>query len=332
MSTVATSKAVRGMTAIVTGSSTGIGLQTAIQLARRNEYETVVFAVRNPAKAAKAIPAALVDKAVVMTLDLTSFESVESFVADLAGKGITSIDRLVLNAGVNDYSIPGKSTTVDGIDEIWQVNFVSHFYLTLLLLPVMAPKGRVVCLSSWMHWFGSPARFGDLLSARKPGVLNYYADSKLAMAVFAHELNRHERSGVTGIAVNPGSVNSDIFRTWYIGIIGTILRWLINSLLLSCADGAKTSVYACTEPTLKGRFEYLSPYGQIRGWGWLVSVLSDLYWFTVVADKKRMIGVCSDNVTAKSSGETLVTIATEAVSRTSATRDVRIKQLINLYL
>lgn len=310
-----------GKVAIVTGASTGIGLQTALQLATRDEYEKIVLAVRSPDKTLRSIPAQLEGKTAVLFLDLASLDSVEQFVSNLALKGVSRIDRLVLNAGINDYTVKGRKKTVDGLDEIWQVNFLSHFYLCQLLKPLLAPGTRIVCLSSVMHWFGDVERFVDLVKepANPRANVYSYADSKLAMAILAAELNR-KNPEILAVAANPGSVASDIFRTWFVGVVGLILKFIAQLVLLTTADGATTSVFACTEESALKKFEYLSPYGQVKGWGWIVACLSDLYWFRVARNPKEIIGECASVVTEKKNGELLWTLAVEALSKTGPKR------------
>ena len=313
-----------GLTAVVTGASAGIGLQTALQLCAREDYQTVVFAVRNREKALSAIPPEALSKAVVMVVDLAQLSSVEKFAEEL--KKMAPIDRLVLNAGIAEYTNRAAPITVDGMDEIWQVNFVSHFYLTLLARPLLAPGARIVCLSSFMHWFGNASRFVDLV--RKPSnpraYMSYYADSKLAMAVFASELNR--RNFGLAVAVNPGAVFSDIFRSWFFGLIGTIMRFLFNLLFLTTRDGARTSVLACTSGKMSG-FTYLSPYGQVKGWGWLVACITDCYWFRIASREEQMVGQCSSAVDRKATGTMLWTLALEAIGETDPKRKAALAKL-----
>lgn len=300
-------------TAVITGASTGIGLQTAIQLARREEYAKIVFAVRSVEKTIRSIPPELESKCVVLYCDLASLESVELFVSNLQSRGVSSIDRLVLNAGINDYTNKKSRTTVDGFDEIWQVNYLAHFYLTCLVKPLLAVDSRIVCLSSVMHWFGNPKRFDELVNSSKDSLnlYHYYSDSKLAMAVLACELNRRLPKTVS-IAANPGSVMSDIFRHWLIGLLGIIVKLLASFILLSTVDGARTSVMACSDKCLT-KFEYLSPYGQVKGWGRWAACLSDLIWFRINKDQDKMIGECANCVSDKAVGETLWALSVQAL-------------------
>ena len=302
-------------TAVITGASTGIGLQTAIQLARRDEYAKIVFAVRSVEKTIRSIPSEVESKCVVLYCDLASLESVEQFVSNLKSRGVSSIDRLVLNAGINDYANKKSRNTVDGFDEIWQVNYLAHFYLACLVKPLLTDDSRIVCLSSVMHWFGNPKRFTELVNCSKDSLnlYHYYSDSKLAMAVLACELNRRFPNTLA-IAANPGSVMSDIFRHWLVGFLGLIVKFLASLILLSTVDGARTSVMACTDKSIT-RFEYLSPYGQVKGWGRWVACLTDLIWFRINKDEQKMIGECASCVLDKTVGERLWTLSVEAIEK-----------------
>lgn len=143
----------------MTGSNTGIGFHTALDLAAK-QYR-VILACRSAARGADAA-AAIVAKcpsAIVkpMELDVGRFESVVSF-ADLVRSEIGPVACLVLNAGIGGMGwVP--EPTEDGADRLYRVNFVGHFLLTILLESCLAAGGaaaggapaRVVCLSSVMH-------------------------------------------------------------------------------------------------------------------------------------------------------------------------------------
>ena len=307
------------LVAVVTGASSGIGLQTALALCldQNDTYSKVIFAVRNPPKIQHIVNN--IPNAEIIALDLASLASVERFVQLLEDSGIPRIDRLVLNAGIKDYTIPGVSKTIDGMDEIWQVNFVAHFYLfNLLRRNRLSCNARVICLSSVMHWFGNPGRFVDIINtASVRNSLNHYADSKLAMAIFASEISKRN-SNVQSVAVNPGSVATDIFRAWFaVGFLGMCLRILFGTILLTSKEGAKASLYACSPSFTSCKFQYISPYGQIKGRGRFLAFLSDVYWFWVARNPENMIGECASAVTDKMNGESLWALATEAISRTN---------------
>jgi len=125
-----------GQTVIVTGASSGIGLETAKALAGHGAR--VILAVRDEAKgraAASTLPASA--KKEVRPLDLASLDSVRAFAASWEG----GIDLLINNAGV---MIPPLTRTADGFELQFGTNHLGHFALTNLLLPDVAAGGRVV--------------------------------------------------------------------------------------------------------------------------------------------------------------------------------------------
>lgn len=254
-------------TAIVTGSNTGVGRETALALASSFH---VILACRSEVRGKEAAdwildksPCASVQ---VMPLDLSDFGSVVAFAKRIRAEVTGGVSVLVLNAGVGGMAIV-QQAAAEGDDFIFKVNFVSHFLLTLLLqedLAKAAPS-RVVCLSSVMHRFGK-TDFADALKYSSSRRSNTYATSKLAMAVLAAEICRRWSSthGISGIAVNPGAVNSDI---WYRGQLPTwlqdyLVRPTFTALFLDSRQGSATSVAAATDPQHEGATPglYLSPY------------------------------------------------------------------------
>ncbi len=149
-----------GRLAVVTGANSGTGYETALELARKGAE--VVIAARNPAKGDEAIrrirrevPAASVRFA---TLDLADQASVRAFAERMLANG-RPIDVLVNNAGV--MALPTREVTVDGFELQLATNYLGHFALTALLLPLLKAGGaRVVQLSSIAHRQGR-IRFDD---------------------------------------------------------------------------------------------------------------------------------------------------------------------------
>jgi NAD(P)-dependent dehydrogenase (short-subunit alcohol dehydrogenase family) len=221
--------AVEKMTIIVTGSNTGIGFAIAKQAALRNQR--VILACRNVSKAeiARKQLLALVPEADVFTrtLDLTSFESIRHFVAVIEND-FTHIDALINNAGVMPSD---QHYTRQGFEMQFGVNYLGHFLLTHLLLPMLAkaPKARIVHLSSLAHFAGR-INFKSFYG-RKFYLMGIpsYAQSKLANVLFSNELSRRLPHNITSNAVHPGFVDSDFFRS----IPGYIYKIWRNLLLPS---------------------------------------------------------------------------------------------------
>ena len=139
-----------GKTVIVTGANSGIGHAAAAALATAGA--TVVLAVRDQAKG-EAAAATIPGTTEVRPLDLASLDSVRAFAASWQG----DIDLLINNAGV---MIPPLSRTADGFELQFGTNHLGHFALTNLLLPHVAPAGRVVTVSSDAHRGGARVRSG----------------------------------------------------------------------------------------------------------------------------------------------------------------------------
>ena len=317
--------------AIITGCSAGVGLETLRGLSADDTYRRIICAVRNPKKMVAAMAETgfletMKAKCEVVELDVASLASVDRFIERLKSMVITQIDRLILNAGAKDYSNLQKHTTEDGIDEIWQINYFSNFYLVCALAPVLkaTPESRVVLLSSVMHWLGASDAILNLTAegATSGGVSLWstYRDSKFAITVLGNELSRR---GLDTVAVNPGGVASKIWRNWYtIYLIGPVIRFFVTLILLTCTDGAQTTLYACRALSEKPRerLVYLSPYGQIKSSWELLAFLSDIHWFRIPHDQSRFIGQCSRRVEDPLLGARLWQKSIDVISKTCAKR------------
>ena len=249
-----------GRTFVVTGASSGLGLETARILAHRGAH--VVLAVRNPAKG-EAAAATMKGDVEVRTLDVSDLGSVRAFAAETG-----QVDVLVNNAGV--MAVP-FGTSADGVELHFATNHLGHFALTNLLLPRLTD--RVVVVSSQSH------RTGDLdledLDWKRRGYGGYaaYCASKLANLLFLAELQRRlTSSGSTlrATGAHPGSTATGIT-----GSTGSDLKTFVGSFghrLVGMPGwrGALTTVYAATMD-LPGN-SYIGPHGLREMQGWPVSV------------------------------------------------------------
>ncbi|MEO7979827.1 MAG: SDR family NAD(P)-dependent oxidoreductase, partial [Sporichthyaceae bacterium] len=192
-----------GRRAVVTGATSGLGLETARVLALHGAE--VVMTARDAARgdeAVRRVRAAAPGAAVVAgTLDLADLDSVRAFAADQP-----PLDLLVNNAGV--MALPGREVTLDGFERQVGTNHLGHFALTGLLLPALLarPGARVVTVSSMVHWSGVMT-VDDLLSERQYDPWQAYARSKLANLLFVRELDRRARAAgadLVSVAAHPG--------------------------------------------------------------------------------------------------------------------------------
>ncbi|XP_060115357.1 dehydrogenase/reductase SDR family member 13 [Heteronotia binoei] len=237
----------RGKTVLITGGNTGIGKETALDLARRGAR--VIVACRNKARSEAAVYDIRRDsgnnEVLFMSLDLADLKSVRGFV-DAFLKSEPRLDILIHNAGVQS---PGKSA--DGFDLTFQVNHLGHFLLTHLLLDRLkhCTPSRVVVVASGAHRIGKI----DFQNIHKPcmdGLVKYflaYCNSKLANILYTRELaNRLQGTSVTCYAVHPGPVNTELFRhasIWLKPILVT-LSWLF---FRDAVNGAQTTIYCATQ-------------------------------------------------------------------------------------
>lgn len=195
-----------GRLAVVTGGSDGIGTVIATRLAAAGA--DVLLPVRSGKKGDAALRRirAAVDGARVSTrsLDLSSLESVAALGATLASEG-RPIDLLINNAGV--MRPPTRQVTRDGFELQWGTNHLGHFALTLHLLPLLrAGRARVTHQTSIAARSGSLA-WDDLNNERAYNAMKAYLASKIAVGLFARELDARSRAegwGITSNLSHPG--------------------------------------------------------------------------------------------------------------------------------
>jgi NAD(P)-dependent dehydrogenase (short-subunit alcohol dehydrogenase family) len=234
-----------GTTAIVTGASDGIGLETARALAAAGAR--VVYAVRNLDKGRRAAAAAP-GQTEVRELDLASLDSVRRFAREWDGE----IGLLINNAGV--VLPPQLTRTRDGFEAQFGVNYLGHFALTNLLLDRIT--GRVVALSALAYRFGK-IDFDDLnWERRKYSANRAYAQSKLAVLLFTEELQRRltaAGSGVRAVAAHPGATATAAITNS--GGTESMLIRITNRLFAQTpAEGALETLYAAVADIPGGTF------------------------------------------------------------------------------
>ncbi|MEH2378067.1 MAG: SDR family NAD(P)-dependent oxidoreductase [Nostoc sp.] len=247
----------KGRVAIVTGSSSGIGYETARVLA--NKQASVIIAVRNLDKGNKALAKILQQNkdadVKVMELDLANLASVKNF-AENFQKNYLRLDLLINNAGV---MIPPYSKTTDGFELQFGTNHLGHFALTgqLLQLLISTEGSRIVNLSSSAHIMGK-IDFDDLnWEKRSYDKWKAYGDSKLASLYFTYELDRKLKdSGIDIIvtASHPGWTATELQRTW------GIMEYLSSIFAQDITMGALPTLRAAIEADLKGA-EFFGPNG-----------------------------------------------------------------------
>ncbi|MEU6713275.1 oxidoreductase [Nonomuraea sp. NPDC046802] len=242
-----------GKSAIVTGANSGIGLPTALELARHGAR--VIVASRNPDKGRAAVeeirrdaPGAQVEFG---QLDLADLASVRRF-----AESVDRLDLLVNNAGIGLIS---RQETKDGFELQFGTNHLGHFALTGLLLPLLlkSPGARVVTVSSDAYKAGR-IDLDNLGLTQGYGRMSSYARSKLANLLFMLELRR--RAGKAGadlisVATHPGTTATNFVN------VGP-LKPLLPLFMHSPEVGALPSLYAATSPAIRGG-EFVGPRLQL---------------------------------------------------------------------
>ena len=261
-----------GRTAVVTGSSTGVGWYVALELARRGAR--VVLAGRDRGRldrAAAAIHRELADPSLdALTVDLADLASVRAAAASPALPAV--VDLLVNNAAV--MATPHRRTR-DGLELQLATNHFGPFLLTGLLLPrlVAGGHGRLVTVSSSAHRW---ARSAPLRPPRDPDPpyrrWRAYAESKLANLLFTFELQRRlTRAGlpVRALAAHPGYAATTLASTGLLAgrahAASSILDAVVAATAQPAADGAWAVLMAAAADLPGGTYCGPSGFGETRG-------------------------------------------------------------------
>jgi NAD(P)-dependent dehydrogenase (short-subunit alcohol dehydrogenase family) len=267
-----------GKVIIVTGASSGIGLEAAREFARKGA--TTILACRNMNKAQVAlasikseIPGA---KAEVMHLNLASLKSVHDF-AEAFKARYDRLDVLLNNAGI--MMVPYRQTE-DGFESQVGVNHLGHFALTGLLIDLLekTPGSRVVNISSGGHRMGS-MDFDNLLFDGGKGYSRFgaYGRSKLSNLLFTYELERRlEANGHNPIAVaaHPGLSETHLADHFWGSHLNKLFHGSMKFFIQSADMGALPGIRAAVDPEVKGG-QYYGPDGPSERKGYPVLVDSN---------------------------------------------------------
>jgi NAD(P)-dependent dehydrogenase (short-subunit alcohol dehydrogenase family) len=252
-----------GKIAVVTGANSGIGLETAREMARKGAH--TVLACRSAERGERAVedlkeqlPGAQLQ---LTALDLASLSSIERFARDFT-QAHSRLDVLVNNAGI--MAVP-YSLTEDGFESQMGINHLGHFALTGRLLKVLlsTPGARVVNVSSTAHRPGR-MEFGNLLFENGGySPFRAYCRSKLANLLFTFELQRRfTNAGVETLAVacHPGMATTNIGNHLHGHRTFRFSGMLTAGIVQSAAMGALPTLRAAVDPEAKGG-QYYGPRG-----------------------------------------------------------------------
>jgi NAD(P)-dependent dehydrogenase (short-subunit alcohol dehydrogenase family) len=252
----------KGKNVIITGGSSGIGLEAAKVLAAKGA--SVTLAVRNEEKGKKVAAKILAENPgaalSVMHLDLASLASIRGFAGEYKGRH-DRLHILINNAGI---MIPPYRKTRDGFESQFGTNHLGHFALTGHLLPLLlsTPGSRIVSTSS-IAARKAKIRFDNLDGSKGYEPMRFYRQSKLACLLFAVELQHHlEKSGSSSISVacHPGISVSNLISRGSGKEASHLLKKAMRIIAQPAHKGALPTLYAATFLDLRGG-EYIGPDG-----------------------------------------------------------------------
>lgn len=241
-----------GKTVLITGANTGIGKETALDMARRGAR--VILACRDMSKAYIAADDIRQQSGngnvVVKKLDLASLQSVRDLAKDIQ-ENEDRLDVLINNAGI---MMCPKWQTQDGFEMQFGVNHLGHFLLTNCLLDLLkkSTPSRIVIVSSLAHQKGH-IHFDDINLDKNYERARSYRQSKLANVLFCRELaTRLQGTGVTVYSLHPGVIRTELGRHLFptLALWKQIIARPFMMLIKSPWEGAQTSIYCAVDESL----------------------------------------------------------------------------------
>lgn len=248
---------VQGQTIVITGATNGIGEIAATALAKAGAH--VVIVSRSEARCKETIArirtATGDDTASYIVADLSLLKDMHR-TADTILERHDRLHVLLNNAGAFFNS---REVTADGYEKTFALNHMSYFVLTTRLLDLLKRtatqdgEARVVNVSSGAH-FGAPKGipFDDIHHTKSYSGFGVYGESKLMNLLFTYALARRvEGTGVTVNALHPGFVRTG-FGMNNGGILAASLGLIQRFFALTPEQGAETSIYLASSPSVKG--------------------------------------------------------------------------------
>ncbi len=248
-----------GKTFIVTGAASGIGMQTALGLARQKAHVVCVARSEDRLRQVLDQVKAAGGTAEAGVADLSLMADVRKLGEQIRSKH-QSIHALINNAGIWQAK---REATPEGFEKTWAVNVLApHLLARELLEPLRAAKGRVVNVSSEEHtngriWWDN-TQFETGFAAR-----HAYRQSKLAITMLTNSLAERERGRITANSLHPGIVGTQLFRNF-----PKFIQFWIHLLMRKPEAGAEPVVRLAAAPELEGvtgkffnRFKEHRPHG-----------------------------------------------------------------------
>lgn len=229
-------------TCLITGATSGIGKETAIELARQGMH--IIFNTRNEAKG-NAVKDEMIklsgnQNVDVLFCDLVLMKSVSTF-AGIIKKNYEKLDILINNAGIWTNR---KVITDEGFESQFAVNHLAPFLLTHLLLDLIkkAPSGRIINVSSGIHYRGYLDISDPEFKHKSYNSINAYTQSKIANILFTRSLaNKLRGTNITVNSLAPGWVNTGLFRE-----SNPFVKLSARLMALTPRQGAENTIFLAT--------------------------------------------------------------------------------------
>jgi light-dependent protochlorophyllide reductase len=255
-------------TAIITGATSGLGLECARALLHDDPSWHVVLPVRDTARGADAVKElGEPQRCTLMPMDLASLASVRAFVEDFRAVTLPPLHAIVCNAGVQ---VTNREWTEDGVEMTFGVNHLGHFTLVQGLLDELARPARIVVVSSGTHdpskhtgmpdpSYTSASDVAHPHADQSPDGRRRYTTSKLCNVLFTYELDRrlgHGGRGVTVNAFDPGLMPGSGLARDYPPLQRLAWRYLLPALrVLPGVRSTRTSGRYLAALTNDARFD-----------------------------------------------------------------------------
>jgi retinol dehydrogenase 12 len=241
---------VRDKIVVITGASSGLGLETARQLAGQGgEIVLIVHDQAGGEHARSQVAEAAAGKSPVLLIADLSVQADIRRVAQQVRDLYDHVDILINNAGA---AFSRREQSADGLELTWATNQLGPFLLTELLLPLLvsAPAGRIVNVVS--EFYSRRLDLDNLQGHRKYSYFGAYSASELGKVLFTTELARRIKgSGVTVVSVSPGPARTNFSKPS--GVLGLVLGVMQHTPMVKPADqAAKGIAWAAIAPELAG--------------------------------------------------------------------------------
>ncbi|MEQ9308179.1 MAG: SDR family oxidoreductase [Balneolaceae bacterium] len=230
---------------VITGANSGIGFETAKELAKQGAF--IVMVCRNEDKAEVARQEILKEKTgsgvKIILCDFSSQDEIRR-AADEIKSTYQKIDILINNHG---FVAAGYNETVEGLEETFGVNHIGYFLFTTLLLDRVKAAGtaRIINVASEAHRSASKFDINDLQLKNKFNMWKAYANSKLYNILFTVELaDRLKDTKVTANSLHPGVIASN-FGSNSTTLVKIFWK-LAGPFMKSNKEGAQTTIYLAT--------------------------------------------------------------------------------------